>query len=299
MVKMFDGTIVGKRCRTFSYTNCWVHHIGDYEGEFVPKVIARVKVTGVKKRWVTGVRPTTGGDLYEDDCVTRIKGISTKKKEKLMEIDISKVKHLTLISAFDDENIRSKVLCIQGIGKEGLSKLEELAASAKPGAYESVRVDHRRMPHPYKSRFPETWSEELEKDIRKWFSMVCITELIRHILKASAEVMKGTTHESDWYFYHNALQQLADPRTRQWMIDQGVMKRWLVPIDPCNEGTVYQGCPIGNTPEVMPWDESLNQDVHLCVDNHSNFFKCVTKENPLYLKRFSKATPAIMLKSYL
>ena len=56
---------------------------------------------------------------------------------------------------------------------------------------------------------------------------------------------------------------------------------------------------MGNTPEVMPWDCSLNQDVHVTVDNHSCYFRAIPSDHPLYHKRFSKSSPSIMLKSYL
>ena len=280
MVKMSDGTFVGKRCKTFSYTGCWVHHIGVYNDEFIPKAIRTVKAKGSEKRWVTGTREKTGGDLYQGDCITRIKGISKAKQQKLAEVGIRKVADFN----FTDKETYEKVLRINGIGKGSLQKFQQLSREAKAGCYQSQRVDHRKAANPYQSRYPETWKQEIALDIRKRQGVVCITELVEHMIEASQEVMNGTSHEHDWYFYHDALQQLADPRTKKWMQDKGYIRRWLLPIPPCNKGTTYEGVPVGNTPEVMPWDESLNQDTHECVEDHANYFKCISKDDPLYPK---------------
>ena len=190
------------------------------------------------------------------------------------------------------------LVSIKGIGVKGLSKFQDIARAATPGAYVSKRVDHRKARRPYKSRYPDTWKDELAADLRK-HGVVCITELVMHMITTSQEVMNGTEHEEDWYFYHDALTQLTCPRTKAWMVESGHMKRWLLPIRPCNEGTIYMDRPVGNTPEVMCWDDNLNQDVHITVANHSLYFKAVPKDHPMHRLRFSKSSPAIMLKSYL
>ena len=293
MVRNADGGIVGKRCRMFSYTNCWVVHISKFQEEHVPTQIRRVKRHGKAKRWVTGARPAKSDPaavLYQADNISRINGISKSKCEMLMAAGFDKVSDLLLP--------RAQTLCsIKGIGPKSLAKWVSIARSAKPGEFVECVVDHRKCEHPYKSRFPDSWEKELALDLRK-NGVVCITELIEHMINETREIMVGTPHEHDWMFYHDALTQLTDKRTKDWMVSQGYMRRWLLPIHPCNAGTVYAGRPVGNTPEVMPWDCCLNQDVHVAVDNHSSYFKAIGKDHPLYPKRFSKATPSIMEKSY-
>jgi hypothetical protein len=44
--------------------------------------------------------------------------------------------------------------------------------------------------------------------------------------------------------------------------------RWLLPKLGLNEGTNFDGRPVGNHPEHMPWDCSLNKDVDDCVAYH-------------------------------
>ena len=230
-------------------------------------------------------------DLFEDDSVARLKGVSKGKKKKLEAVGIVKVKDLLTASA-------QSLVAIKGIGEKGLAKLQLLARAAKTGSYVSKMVDHRRASHPYKSRFPDTWKTELAADLKKQ-GAICITELVEYMDSATKEVMAGTKHADDYYWYHDALTQLTDKRTKEWMVKEGYFKRWLLPVPPCNAGTIYEGRPVGNSPEIMPWDCSLNQDVHVTVDNHSCYFRAIPKDHPLYAKRFSKASPAIMLKSYL
>ena len=46
------------------------------------------------------------------------------------------------------------------------------------------------------------------------------------------------------------------------------MSKWLVPQNGLNEGTVYEGRPVGNSPEFMPLDMSLNNDIKRSHDYH-------------------------------
>jgi hypothetical protein len=48
-------------------------------------------------------------------------------------------------------------------------------------------------------------------------SYVCITELVRHIHDETQKVMKGTKHEDDWYFYHDALSLMTAKDTIEWI----------------------------------------------------------------------------------
>ena len=62
------------------------------------------------------------------------------------------------------------------------------------------------------------------------------------------------------------------------------MERWLVPQNQLNAGTIFCGKPVGNSPELMPLDNYLNQDIlmyhiyhcavmyHLLDDVNRNFF---------------------------
>ena len=53
----------------------------------------------------------------------------------------------------------------------------------------------------------------------------------------------------------------------------------------CNGGTDYAERPVGNSPEMMPFDASLNRDVDVCVDAHVAITRDLADDDP---RKFSK-----------
>ena len=55
---------------------------------------------------------------------------------------------------------------------------------------------------------------EMEQSVftRKY---ICVTELVQKIYDHSNPEFKGTTHEDNWYFYHDALSQMIVASTVQ------------------------------------------------------------------------------------
>ena len=45
------------------------------------------------------------------------------------------------------------------------------------------------------------------------------------------------------------------------MKEKGYLHRWLLPLNGLQDGTPYAGRPVGNSPEFMPLDNSLNRDI--------------------------------------
>ena len=58
--------------------------------------------------------------------------------------------------------------------------------------------------------------------------------------------------------------------TIKWMKEKNCFHRWLLPMNGLHDGTPYAGRPVGNSPEFMPLDNSLNRDIL-----HSLRFRCV------------------------
>ena len=135
----------------------------------------------------------------------------------------------------------------------------------------------------------DSWEEHIAKDIRT-SGWVCITDLVRHINNETVTAFAGTKFKDSYFFYHDALTQMTCKRARTWMDKEGILKHWLLPVGECNAKTVYFGRPVGNSPEIMPWDCSLNQDVHSCVEKYSSICRWIPKGHPLYAQRFSKAS---------
>ena len=117
---------------------------------------------------------------------------------------------------------------------------------------------------------------------------MCITELVQTIHDHSEAAFKGTTHEDDWYFYHDALSQMTAKSTVRWMKQRNIYRRWLIPLNGCNCGTVYVYQTVGNSPEFMPLDNSLNQDIQLSLSLHCAVTAHLPDNDP---RKFSMRTP--------
>ena len=128
--------------------------------------------------------------------------------------------------------------------------------------------------------------------------------MIEHIVLESAKLFKGTTHESDWVFYHDALNLLTATSTIEWMKEtydndgKSYYDRWIHPMGGLNSGTDYDGRPVGNSPEMMPWDASLNKDVDDCVARHVAMTSWLKEGDEGYELRYSRATPKLQGSAY-
>ena len=81
-------------------------------------------------------------------------------------------------------------------------------------------------------------------------------------------------NEDDFYIVHDAMVLITAKQTINWMIQKGYLHRWLPPLNGFKDGTPYAGRPVGNIPEFMQLDNSLN--IHIlqslrfhCVLSHS------------------------------
>ena len=46
-----------------------------------------------------------------------------------------------------------------------------------------------------------------------------------------------------------------------WMKEKGYLHIWLLPLNGLQDSTPYSGRPVGNSPKLMPLDNSLNRDI--------------------------------------
>ena len=86
----------------------------------------------------------------------------------------------------------------------------------------------------------------------------CITDLIRFMMKEAEKLMKGSVHENDFFIVDNALVLITANETIKWMKNNNYSHRWLLPMNGFQDGTPYDGSPVGNSPEFMPLDNSFN-----------------------------------------
>ena len=133
------------------------------------------------------------------------------------------------------------------------------------GTYDKPITGRRVHFNPYESLYPDNHEARLAV-LSAMKSCMCIKDLVLYIISESQHVMSGTVHEKYWGLYHNTLSLMIDTSKMKWitetMIDEVSVKyRWLVPQNGVNAGTVYVSWPVGNSPEFMPWDNSLKADV--------------------------------------
>lgn len=93
---------------------------------------------------------------------------------------------------------------------------------------------------------------------------------------------KGTPFEKTYIWAHNALSQMTDNDCKEWMKKKGYWKRWITPVLECNDVITvfdpkknkivssknYRERPVGDQPELMPLDASLNWDIECSLKMH-------------------------------
>ena len=121
------------------------------------------------------------------------------------------------------------------------------------------------------------------------------------MMRESAQVMKGTIHENTWMVYHDVLSIMASKSTKEWMQQKGYLERWILPSSdlydnlPKEARRFYEGKPVGNSPEFMPLDTHLNQDLHSSHDFHVTLTQDLPDDND---KKFDGSTPKRLSQSY-
>ena len=127
-----------------------------------------------------------------------------------------------------------------------------------------------------------------------------MTDYIDHMMRESALIMKGTKHEESWYLYHDSLSIMTAAKTKEWMAKKGYIQKWILPSNDLYHDDLdlkkrYSNNPLGNSPEFMPWDTHLNQDVHASHDFHVGATSHLPESHQ---HKFSGTTPKRMAHSY-
>ncbi|EJK60291.1 hypothetical protein THAOC_19380 [Thalassiosira oceanica] len=110
----------------------------------------------------------------------------------------------------------------------------------------------------------------------------------------------------DWKIYHDALSIMFEKTTVQWMRTnkfqgKSYYDRLVLPQLGVNQQLGRYGSkPVGNSPELMPWDACLNQDAHEGARRHAVLSKsCLKRQGKTEDDRaFSMATPRLCSENY-
>ena len=151
----------------------------------------------------------------------------------------------------------------------GLGQIYEHALVALPGKPAPSVKDHGKASNPYYWRYGERWVEKLHSS-STMSKFCCITDLIRFMMNEAENLMKGSVHEDDLFIVHGALVLMTSKEKNQWMKEKNCFHRWFLPMNGLQDGTPYAGRPVGNSPEFMPLDNSLNRDILHCLPSPSS-----------------------------
>jgi hypothetical protein len=265
-VKLHNGVIEGRRAKPFVYSGKLLLSIKDYD---IRRNLEIERVRSLSGNnigfWIESMK--LPGEYYEDDNINTLKKLSDKTASRILKYEISTIKQLKNIT---DDKIKFIANNERGISINGLTKFREAAKKGKEGRAPLPR-DHRKTPNPYMSKYgSDNWEVEIEKSTYM-SSYVSIKKLIEHMYTATNEIFEGSTHETTWVWYHDALSLMTAKETISWMKDKNYYDRWLLPklkLQHVPGLERYWDSPTGNNPELMPLDNSLNEDLHQCVLRH-------------------------------
>ena len=195
------------------------------------------------------------------------------------------------LTSKSDADLQALKQTTTGISLATLNKWR--STTALPGTSPGETIDYRTFPNPYLEKYgADNWERKVSESIfmKKYMS---IRTLVKEIHDSSKAAFVNTVHADDWYFYHDALSQMTAKSTVEWMKTEGYYKRWLIPQKGCNAGTVYANRPVGNSPEFMPLDNSLNQDIQVSLSLHC----AITAHLPdADSRKFSMRTPKTIVE---
>jgi hypothetical protein len=226
-------------------------------------MVAPKLLKGNGDKWVVINREPNS--KYEMDPVDSLDLVGDVTKKKL--------KKQGLVTIKDIEDLSSEHAKLEKVDRIRLPQIlgfQEQAKKAMLGR-PPEKTDYRKAENPWKAQYGQDWEEKLNQS-SLMLPYCPIKTLVENMVSECTRMFKGTTHEHDWLFYHDALSLWTAKETVSWMKEQGHYEPWVLPelglhsADP--DLKQYHGRPVGNSPENMPWDTSLNKDLHDAIKYH-------------------------------
>ena len=121
-------------------------------------------------------------------------------------------------------------------------------------------TNHAKADNPCSSLHGQEWENKI-KTFSGMSTYCDVRDMITRIYEETKKACIGSPFESNFYFYHDALSQMNNTETIEWMKMKGYHKHWILPENGYNEGTACANHPAGNTPEIMPLDASSLNDL--------------------------------------
>ena len=120
-----------------------------------------------------------------------------------------------------------------------------------------------------------------------------IIDLIERMVAESAKSFEGMKRKDDWVSHHEPLSLMMAIETIKWMKEKDCCKQWISPLSGLRTEVVsclkqFLLLPVGKSPENMPRDPSLKQDLHKCVQRHISMMHELSVEDG---RKFDVSTP--------
>lgn len=301
--KIENGVLVGKRLLPFDYTTKKLKSKSEWD--VMEKIeIRRVKEEGGKE-WIDSARPD--GVKYVGDSPSVLPDVSENTCNALKTVGVECLGDMQLLGR---DSVRFRwVMENMPKNKGGKNRIVSEAKmkrlivmceeNVEPGSPPEP-TDWRKDANPYHARYGDRWEEEMKKS-KAFKPFRWVMELVEHIVVESKKFFTGTEHEDSWFFYHDALSIMTEKCTVLWMKEKDYYKHWILPQLGLNDDIgSYGGRPVGNSPEYMPWDASLNKDAHESVSRHCILSRATLKQQKKTydVRQFSMATPTEGARAY-
>ncbi len=293
------GVRKGVVLRPFEYTQKRIIYMKKTE-QYTKKAIRAVKKMASKEARRAGwLIDTRDGDksLYSNDPISRLLNIRSNTVDKF---EYGGIKEISDLASIEDAQLDLFATHID-LSVQAFKRWRDKArqASDKPSPHR--KIDYRKADNPYLERYGfGEWEEQVFKSSH-FRGVVSIKSLVRHIYKVTQQHFLNSPFCRSFYFAHDALSQMKDKRCLKWMQDEGLLKHWIRPVMGISDVVQYEdtdgvtysssnfaGRPPGDSPELMPNDNSLFRDLRCALDI------CVALTTHLPesdKRRFSKATP--------
>ena len=187
-------------------------------------MVAPKSLKGNGGKWVVINREPNS--KYEMDPVDYLDLVGDVTKKKLKKQGLVTIQDIKDLSSEQMEAI-AKLEKADHIGLPQMLGFQKQAKKAILGR-PPERMDYRKAENPWKARYGQDWEEKLNQS--PLMSPYCsIKTLVENMVIECTRMFKGTTHEHDWLFYHDALSLLTVQKAVSWMKEQGYYDRWVLP----------------------------------------------------------------------
>jgi len=137
----------------------------------------------------------------------------------------------------------------------------------------------------------EEWKWQVRNVLGRGNSpVVCVTDMMDHIMSEGDKFFKGTKYEKTWVIGHDHLSQWWSAASLDYLHSRGFdNSRYLCAQGSTNaDNRYYKGSLVGCRPELMPLDSHLNADHETGMLHHVGLTSNLDKDDP---KKFKMGTP--------